>query len=134
MSASLYKQKGRGFPAPYLIKKRGYMSVDKGIPIQMDTERHYRLTLRGAKLFAEKTGKDLLKGFRFEDLTTDDWIALIWAGLIHEDASLTFDMVSDMVDVSTFQDVCAVIVKSIAGKKKEKAESPLAQTSDKPTG
>jgi hypothetical protein len=114
------------------------MGVEIGISIQLDKERHYRLSLRAAKAFEAKTGKSMLKGFRFEDLTDDDWVVMIWAGLLDEDPNLTIDQVSTIVDIPMFTELCPIIIKAVIGDKKEKKQSdPLAQTSkesEKPTG
>jgi hypothetical protein len=112
------------------------MGVEIGIPIQLDKERHYRLSMKAAKAFSDKTGKSIIRGFRFDDLSDDEWTILIWAGLVDEDPDLTVDRVSIMVDIPTFQELCPIITKAIAGEEK-KGSDPLAQTSkesEKPTG
>lgn len=66
--------------------------------IKLDKERHLLRTLRGMKLFEEKTGKSLLKGFNTQEITIDEIYALLWSLLIHEDKNLELDKIEGMVD------------------------------------
>ena len=75
-------------------------NVDKLITVTLDKERHLRLTLKAMLEFEKHTGKNLLKGFSFDDLTLEDSAALVWACLIHEDKELTLEDVLEMIDLS----------------------------------
>lgn len=101
------------------------------VTINLDKERHLRLTLKGMLEFQKITGKNLLKGFNFRDLTIEDSAALTWACLIHEDKELTYDNVLEMVDVSNFTTVMEALKDCIVQSQPEAKEggSPLAGTS-----
>lgn len=79
--------------------------INKLVTLELDKERHLRLTLRGIMEFEHKTGKSLLKGFSRKDLSLEDCAALIWVCLIHEDRELSYDSVLDMVDVDNIAQV-----------------------------
>ncbi len=67
------------------------------VTIKLDKERHLLRTLRGMKLFEDKTGKSMLRGFDINTLTNDDVIAMLWSLLIHEDKELTIEQVEEMI-------------------------------------
>lgn len=66
--------------------------------IKLDKERHLLRTLKGMKLFEEKTGKSMLKGFPVDDLTMDDVYALLWSLLIHEDKNLSLEKMEELTE------------------------------------
>lgn len=66
--------------------------------IKLDKERHLLRTLKGMKLFEEKTGKSMLRGFQIEDLTMDDVYALLWSLLIHEDKNLALEKMEELTE------------------------------------
>ena len=87
--------------------------LDELVTIKLDKERHLRLGLRGMIAFQKVTGKNLLKGFKLNDLTLEDTAAMLWAALIHEDADLTYDNVLDMVDLSKLAEVMTALAECI---------------------
>ena len=87
--------------------------LDKLVTVTLDKERHLRLTLKGMMEFEKITGKNLLKGFIFDDLTVEDSATLIWACLIHEDRDLTLDDVLCMVDLSNYVAVMEAIINCV---------------------
>lgn len=94
----------------------------KGITLQLDKERHLRLTLRSLEAFKEKTGKDILKGgLKTEELEMRDWATLVCLGFQHEDPELTVDYVMDNFDLADFLEIMKAILKSF---KKQVAEVP----------
>ncbi len=104
--------------------------LDKLVSITLDKERHLRLTLKGMLEFEKVTGKNLLKGFKFKDLSLTDVAALIWACLIHEDRELTYDDVLCMVDFRNMQEVSDAVVACINQSFPEsegKSDHPLAR-------
>lgn len=68
------------------------------VTIKLDKERRLLRTLRGMKLFEDKTGKSLLKGFDPKELTTEDIYILLWSLLIHEDSGLQLEKIEGMTD------------------------------------
>ena len=83
------------------------------ISIVLDRERHLLRTFRGMKLFEEKTNKSMLKGFDVEDCKIDDFIALLWSLLIHEDKALTFEQVEEMIEKIDAGEIIAKIAEAL---------------------
>ena len=81
------------------------------ITLQLDKERHAKLTLGGMKKFQEKTGKSLLKGFSMAELTEDDAIALVWACLVWEDPTLTIETV-ETFDINVISQITSTVTGS----------------------
>ena len=77
----------------------------EAITLQLDKERHAKLTLGGMKAFQQKTGKSLLKGFNVADLDEGDIIALVWSCLIWEDTTLTLEACGFMLDMEAVNSV-----------------------------
>lgn len=96
--------------------------LDKLVTIELDKERHLRLTLKGMLEFEKLTGKNLLAGFKPDDLSMGDSAALIWACLIHEDEELTYDAVLCMVDLSNITAVMNAVTKCIEKSLQEPVE------------
>lgn len=118
---------------PLPTKKESKMSgLEKLITIQLDRERHLRLTLKGMLEFERLTGRSLLKGFALKDLTLKDSAAMMYACLLHEDKELTYDDVIGMVDFSNLPTVIEAFYKCInqsVPETEEKSKRPLAKTS-----
>lgn len=104
--------------------------LDKLVTVTLDKERHLRLTLKGMMEFEKITGKNLLKGFTFDDLTISDSATLMWACLIHEDKDLTLDDVLCMVDLSNYVAVMEAIIGCISQSLPdvEAGGNPLVET------
>jgi len=83
------------------------------VTINLDKERHLRLTMKGMIVFEKLTGKNLLKGFEFKELTLGDTAAMMWACLIHEDKELTYDDVCCMVDTSNIEMAMEALTKCL---------------------
>ncbi len=87
------------------------------VTIKLDKERHMLRTMRGMKLFEEKTGKSMLRGFDVETLTTDDLIAMLWSLLIHEDRNLSFEQVETMTERIDAMEVLNKITEAFTPKR-----------------
>lgn len=66
-------------------------------PIQLDKMRNLRIGMKAISLVEKRLKKSIAK-LDMENLTMDDMATLIWAGLYHEDQSLSVDKVMDLVD------------------------------------
>lgn len=84
------------------------------VSITLDKERKLLRTLRGMKLFEEKTNKSLLKGFKVEDLTMDDIYVMLWSLMIHEDRNLTLEKVEEMVEHVDASEILQKIAAALA--------------------
>ncbi|MDD4986685.1 MAG: hypothetical protein PHQ43_13070 [Dehalococcoidales bacterium] len=85
------------------------------VKIQLDRERHLLRTFRGMKLFEEKTGKSMLRGFNAEECTSDDFVALLWSLLIHEDRDLTIEQVEELTSRIDALDIINGIAQALQG-------------------
>lgn len=101
------------------------------VKVTLDKERHLRLTLKGMLEFEKLTGKNLLKGFNFGEMTLEDSAALMWACLLHEDKKLTFDDFLRMIDFSNLMIMIEALTRCInqALPKADSGDSPLEETS-----
>ena len=100
--------------------------IDKLVKVTLDKERHLRLTLKGMLEFGRITGKNLLKGFRIQDLTLEDTAAMTFACLLHEDEELTYDKVLLMVDISNLTEVMDAVKQCLI------QSLPEAEVDDRP--
>lgn len=66
-------------------------------PIQLDKIRNFRYGMRAISLIEKRLKKPISK-IDIENLLMDEAAIMIWAGLVHEDKSLTPDNVMDIVD------------------------------------
>jgi len=68
------------------------------LPIQLDKTRNFLMGFRGLQIFKKITGKSLAK-FDYENEDIEDYIPVVfYAGLVHEDASLTLESVTELID------------------------------------
>lgn len=67
-------------------------------PIHLDKGRTLHYGMKAISLIEKKLGKPIAQ-INFEaDMTTEDAVVLIWAGLVHEDKALTVEDVLDLLD------------------------------------
>ena len=66
-------------------------------PIQLDKMRNFRYGMRALNLIEKKLKKPIAQ-IDMEAMTMEDAAVMIWAGLQHEDESLTPEKVMDLVD------------------------------------
>lgn len=65
--------------------------------IVLDKSRNMRLGMKAISLVEKKLKKPMTK-LDMDNLTMEDMATIIWAGLFHEDKSLTVDKVMDLID------------------------------------
>ena len=110
------------------------MSAGKLVPIVLDKERHFRLTMNSLIKFQEVTGKDLVTGSDTTKLNLNlaDLRALMWACLIHEDKGLTLEQVGDMIDLQDIDRVSQALAEALQASLPQKegatVNPPGAQT------
>ena len=99
--------------------------VVPSIEIMLDKPRHLKLTLGGMKRFDEVTGRNLLKGFNLEDMTTGELIAFIWCCLIWEDRKLSLEDIGFLLDITQLPEITeklrGMVKVSVPGKKEDDA-------------
>ncbi len=102
--------------------------LDKLVTIQLDKERHMRLSLKGMIEYGKLTGQNLLEGFNFKNMSLVEIGSLLWACLLHEDKELELDDVLCMVDAGDLDKVMDALTDCInqaMGVKKD-TKLPLA--------
>jgi hypothetical protein len=106
--------------------------MDKPVVLDLDKKRHLRLTMKGMIEFEKLTGKSMLRGVTFNELSLEECAALAWACMIHEDKELTYDDVLYMIDLSNINTVLGAVTDCINRSLPQKeSTSPL---SEKPKG
>lgn len=66
-------------------------------PVQLDKARNFRYGMKALHLI-EKTLDVRISKLDFDDLSQYQIAVIVWAGLVHEDGSLTPDSVMDLID------------------------------------
>lgn len=100
------------------------------IEIALDRPRHLRFTLNSIIAFQGVTGVDLLDGAAMKAAKKDVTFlrALLWAGLIHEDDSLSIERVGAFVDtgdiVRLWQKVSEALAAAISQRLGEAKAAP----------
>jgi len=85
----------------------------KLIPIQLDKERHLKFDLNAFAELEDIYG-DINTAFEAMQRGSIKAIrAMLWAGLVHEDKSLTIEQVGEMVHLGNMNEVMSAITKAI---------------------
>jgi hypothetical protein len=66
-------------------------------PIELDKVRNLRYGMKAFHLIEQKLNTKISK-IDFDELSFHEQAVLIWAGLAHEDSSLSVDSVMDLID------------------------------------
>ena len=96
-------------------------------PIELDKVRNFRYGMKAISIVEKKFKKPIAK-VDFDNLTMEDTATIIWAGLVHEDKSLTPDKVMDLIDEKgNLQEVMKAMSEAMniafgGGKEEEKNE------------
>jgi len=86
----------------------------KLIPIQLDKERHLKFDLNAFAALEDVYG-DINAAFEAMQRGSVKAIrAMLWAGLIHEDETLTIQQVGAMVDLNNLNEIMNVLTKAIS--------------------
>lgn len=101
-------------------------------PIQLDKVRNFRYGMKALKRIEKMTGKPIMK-LDMDNLSIEELSVMLWAGLVHEDESLTPDSVIDLIDDhSNMTDAAEVMGEAFSrafdGGKEGKKEIPATQT------
>jgi hypothetical protein len=66
-------------------------------PIKLDKTRNFRYGMKALNLIEKKFNKNIAS-IDFENLTIEETMTIIWAGLVHEDKDLTPEALIDIID------------------------------------
>ena len=81
-------------------------------PIQLDKARNFKYGMRALDRI-EKKLKTKIATLDMDNLSMEETATLIWAGLVHEDKSLTVENVMDLIDdYSTLPEVAEIMNKA----------------------
>jgi len=82
--------------------------------LQLDKERHLKFDLNAFAEFEDIYG-DINTAFEAMQKGSVKAIrAMLWAGLVHEDKTLTIEQVGSMIDMSNINEVVGAISKAIS--------------------
>ncbi|WP_304428075.1 hypothetical protein [uncultured Clostridium sp.] len=87
----------------------------KMVKIVLDKERNLYFNLNSLEIIEELTGKTIDK--ITENLNMKSLKAIVYAGLIHEDKSLTVEAVGDMIGFNDISRVSEAIGEAFGGLK-----------------
>ena len=95
--------------------------LTQGIAITLGgKERRLKIDLNAMINFKHVTGKSFLKGFNMADLDEEDLRALIWAGLLKDEPTLTLETVGSWIDENLGQSsslAIKAVIDSLPDKK-----------------
>ena len=92
----------------------------ESIPIELDKTRHIKLTFNAISHYDQFCGDNLLQTIYTADYGVLKMRNIIWAGLIHEDDTLTMDGVGELIEIywigkgKTVRDLLQVIKAAVA--------------------
>lgn len=66
-------------------------------PITLDKERNFRYGMKALSLIEKKLKKNIGQ-IDFNNLSIEETMTIVWAGLFHEDKDLTVDSLMDIID------------------------------------
>ena len=81
------------------------------ITVMLDKKRHIRFPLNALEKFEDVTGLKIFDMPAPTEMTIKQFKAFLWAGLIHEDETLTIEQVGDMIDSGNLDKVTAAVNK-----------------------
>lgn len=81
----------------------------KFVPIVLDKTRNLRYGMVGLMKLENRLGKPFAKINFEEEMKYEDLATIIWAGLVHEDESLTPESVAGLID--DYSDIQTAITK-----------------------
>lgn len=83
------------------------------IILDLDKPRKFRLSWYALCCLEKRIGIEALREIRFEDPGLNGFTNILWAGLLVDDPTLTFEQVCDMMSVDTFGEIRAKVVAGI---------------------
>lgn len=87
-----------------------------GVKVTLDKERTLRYPMRALEHIEQETGKKLFtKGADnpFSSMGVSDLVTVIHAGLVHEDADVSRDVVLDHVDLQNMEEVTGLVFQAM---------------------
>ncbi|WP_026486808.1 hypothetical protein [Caldanaerobius polysaccharolyticus] len=85
----------------------------KLIPIQLDKERHLKFDLNAFAELEDLYGDINIAFEAMQKGSIKAIRAMLWAGLVHEDKTLTLEQVGEMVHLGNINEVMSAITRAI---------------------
>lgn len=99
------------------------------VKIMLDRERTLRLDLNAMISYEDATKKSLFDGsFQGANFSAKDMRAMLWACLLHDDPTLTLEIVGSLISVDNMTDVASKLNETFevaVPKAKRKSGRPL---------
>lgn len=102
-------------------------------PIELDKVRNFKYGMRAIDLIEKKFKKPIMKieGMTDGTLSMNQYAILIWAGLYHEDKSLTPEKVMDLIDeYSSIREVSKEMWKALNEMFAAETEEDIEETGE----
>lgn len=98
------------------------------VKIILDKERTLRLDGNAIMRFEQRTGKSILKGITWADMTWTDIHVMLWSSLRGEDPTLKMDQVGAMYDFPDLEYISEKIqlLMTVSLPEKDEGTDPLA--------
>jgi hypothetical protein len=101
--------------------------------INLDKERHIKLTFRGIREFQELTGADITKG-NLEDLTPKEMLALVWVCLMWEDETLKIESIEELIKPISNEELAEKLMEGILNSMPEVKPETVPLATEELTG
>ncbi len=77
--------------------------------LYLDKERNFKLDFKAFMAFEKISGKNVLSTSVWQDMSASNIVALLWAGLLHEEPTLTMEQVAGFIHPGNLQEVVNAI-------------------------
>jgi hypothetical protein len=104
--------------------------VIKSIPVMLDKERNFRLSMRAMKKFEDLTGKSFIKGFSLDTLSMHVFNTLLWCGLVDEDPALKQEELELMWGFADFNELMGYVGEAMRAANPDKKETATPNGSE----
>ena len=103
-----------------------------GVQIELDRQRTVLYDLNAYCLMEENAGGKFLSGIDWNQIGARDLRLLLWAGLVHEDPSLTAADVGKMIDMARVPEIMDRVQQALTNSVPQ-TEKKIPPTTKEPT-
>lgn len=82
------------------------------VPVTLDRIRQLKVDFNALCAMEEKSGKSVMKPNSWSNMKIADLRVMLWAGLRHEDKTLTLEQVGKMVTMTNMKDTMEAVTKA----------------------
>ena len=103
------------------------------VTIQLDKDRNLFYGMRALRKIQEVTGKNPYGADFWNNLDAQSVSTVLWAGLLHEDSSLSIEQVEELIDTyadlqTAFSRMAEALQSAMGTETTEANENPLAES------